>query len=69
MKQGMDIKKEEIIMNEMKLVLNTKNVRNVAFAVGFGLTMGKFAGDCAKGVMNGVAASMRQKKRKMMNLK
>lgn len=32
-------------MDELKLILNTKNVRKAACAVGFGLTIGKFVGD------------------------
>lgn len=40
-------------MDELKLILNTKNVRKVACAVGFGLTIGKFAGDVAKAAIDG----------------
>lgn len=31
--------------DKYELVLNTKNIRKVAFAVGFGLTLGKMAGE------------------------
>ena len=37
------------------LVLNTKNIRKVAFAVGFGLTLGKMAGDIVDSVLDGIA--------------
>lgn len=40
-------------MDEMKIVLNTTNIRKVAFAVGFGLTMGTFVGGCLKSAVNG----------------
>lgn len=38
-----------------ELVLNTKNIRKVAFAVGFGLTLGKMAGDLVDSALEGVA--------------
>lgn len=37
------------------LVLNTKNIRKVAFAVGFGLTLGKMAGAIVDSALEGVA--------------
>lgn len=47
--------KEDIIMNELKLIFNTKNVRKVAYAVGFGLTIGKFAGEIVETCINKLA--------------
>lgn len=35
-------------MKEMMVLLNTKEIRKAACAVGFGLTIGKFAGDVVK---------------------
>ena len=41
--------------DKYELVLNTKNIRKVAFAVGFGLTLGKMAGGIVDSVLEGVA--------------
>lgn len=40
--------KEVFIMNEMKFLVSAKDIRKAACAVGFGLTIGKFAGDVVK---------------------
>ena len=42
--------KEVFVMNEMNLdfVVHTKGISKAACAVGFGLTIGKFAGDVVK---------------------
>lgn len=41
-------------MDETKLILNLKNMRKAAFAVGVGFTVGKTVGGYASAVMNGV---------------
>lgn len=41
-------------MDELKLVLNAKNVRKVAFVVGFGLTFGETVGTYAGAAIGGV---------------
>jgi hypothetical protein len=47
--------KEEVKMSDKyELVLNTKNIRKVAFAVGFGLTLGKMAGGIVDSALKGV---------------
>jgi len=40
--------------DKYELVLNTKNIRKVAFAVGFGLTLGKMAGGIVDSALKGV---------------
>lgn len=40
-------------MEETKLVLNTKNIRKVAFAVGVGFTVGKAVGAYVNSIIDG----------------
>lgn len=37
------------------IILNTKNLRMVAFTVGFGLTLGKMTGDIVSSALDGFA--------------
>lgn len=37
------------------IILNTKNLRRVAFTVGFGLTLGKMTGDIVGSALDGFA--------------
>ena len=37
------------------IILNTKNIRRVAFTVGFGLTLGKMTGDIVGSALDGFA--------------
>jgi hypothetical protein len=37
------------------IILNTKNLRRVAFTVGFGLTLGKMAGGVVDSALDGIA--------------
>lgn len=42
----------------IKLCVDTKDLRKAAFAVGLGLTLGKFAGECVKAVFDGIALGL-----------
>lgn len=41
--------------DKYELVLNTKSIRKIAFAVGFGLTLGKMAGGVVDSALDGIA--------------
>lgn len=41
--------------DKYELVLNTKSIRKTAFAVGFGLTLGKMAGGVVDSALDGIA--------------
>lgn len=45
-------------MIRINLCANTRDIRKAAFAVGFGLTMGKFAGDLVKAAIDGLTAGI-----------
>lgn len=50
-------------MNENRKIdlnLNTANLRKAAFAIGFGLTVGKFAGECVSAVWGGVIVGVKE---------
>ena len=41
-------------MDDFKITINAKDLRRAAFAVGFGLTVGKAVGDCVSALIGGV---------------
>ena len=47
-------------MDDFKITINAKDLRRAAFAVGFGLTVGKAVGDCVSALIGGATTGVVQ---------